>query len=193
MRSRSSIRPPRCSRARDRLAEESEEVAGRVRLVEATAPDARGTLGDARFAGVLCHGVIMYLDDPQPLVAALVDLAAPGGIVSVVPKNAKALATRPALEGRWAEALTAFDNERQVNGLGLETRADTVEELTATMAACDVERIAWYGLRLFTDGRTSPEMGAGAEDQAFAVELEASRRDPYRQLSRLFHIIGQRR
>jgi hypothetical protein len=31
------------------------------------------------------------------------------------------------------------------------------------------------------------------EDLVFEVELQASRRDPYRQLSRLFHLLGRRR
>ncbi len=54
---------------------------------------------------VLCHGVIMYVADPRPFVAVLADLAEPGGIVSLVGKNAKTLATRPALEGNWAGTL----------------------------------------------------------------------------------------
>ncbi len=29
-------------------------------------------------------------------------------------------------------------------------------------------------------------------DDVLAVKLEASRRDPYRQLSRLFHLVGKR-
>jgi len=70
-----------------------------------------------------------------------------------VAKNAAALVTRPALEGNWAEALAAFDTDRQVNGLGLDTRADTVDGLTAMLADSGVEPIAWYGVRLFTDSR----------------------------------------
>jgi S-adenosylmethionine-dependent methyltransferase len=180
------------ARARARLAAEPGEVADRVRLVRANAAEARSALGAGQFAGVLCHGVIMYVDDPRPFAAALADLAEPGGIVSLVAKNARTLATRPALEGNWAEALAAFDADRQVNGLGLDTRADTVEDLTATLAGCGVERIAWYGVRLFTDSWTPAHLGAGDQDQALEVELQASRRDPYRLMSRLFHIIGRR-
>jgi hypothetical protein len=110
----------------------------------------------------------------------------------LVAKNAATLATRPALEGNWAEALAAFDTDRQVNGLGLDTRADTVEGLTAVLAESGVERIAWYGVRLFTDSWTPVHLGADTEDQALEVEFQASRRDPYRLMSRLFHIIGQR-
>ena len=53
----------------------------------------------------------MYVEDPRLFVAALADLAEPGG-VSLVAKNAAALVTRPALEGNWAEALAAFDTDR---------------------------------------------------------------------------------
>jgi S-adenosylmethionine-dependent methyltransferase len=179
------------ARAEARLAAEPDGVAGRVRLVRASAEEAREALGGARFAGVLCHGVIMYVDDPRPFVAALAGLAEPGGIVSLVAKNARALATRPALEGNWAGALAAFDTDRQVNGLGLDTRADTVEDLTAMLAGHGVERIAWYGVRLFTDGWTPAQLGAGDDDLALEVELQASRRDPYRQLSRLLHLVGR--
>lgn len=93
--------------------------------------------------------------------------------------------------GDWAGALAAFDADRQVNGLGLDTRADTVDGLTAMLAESGVEPIAWYGVRLFTDSWTPAQPGAGAGDQALEVELQASR-DPCRLMSRLFHLVGRR-
>jgi S-adenosylmethionine-dependent methyltransferase len=173
------------------LAGEPPEVAGRVRLVQASAGNAHFELGGKRFAGVLCHGVIMYVDDPGPFTAALAELAEPGGVVSLVARNARCLAMRPAVEGRWEDALAAFDTLRQVNGLGLATRADTVEELSALLDQASVDPVAWYGVRLFTDSLTT--ITDDAPDALFQAELEASRRDPYRQLSRLFHLVGVRR
>jgi S-adenosylmethionine-dependent methyltransferase len=186
--------PAMLAEAESKLADEPGEVAARVRLVQASASEARTALDGQRFAGVLCHGVIMYVDDPAPFTAAVAGLAEAGGIVSLVAKNAACLAVRPALQGRWEEALAAFDGDRQVNGLGLDTRADTVEGLSALLAGARVELLAWYGVRLFTDGWTSRDQPAGERlDTIFAVELEASRRDPYRRLSRLFHLVGVRR
>jgi len=185
--------------AAEALEHETTEVARRVRLVRADAEGAAAVLGGQRFAAVLCHGVIMYTDDPRPFTAALADLAEPGGIVSLVAKNARCLATRPALEGRWAEALAAFDTDRQVNGLGVDTRADTIDDLSALLSQAGVNPVAWYGVRLFTDGWVSSydqaDPGTGRDDlnALLAVELQASRRDPYRQLSRLFHLVGVRR
>ena len=153
------------ARARARLAVEPAGVADRVRLVQASAAEANQALGGRRFAAVLCHGVIMYVDDPRPFAAALAGLAQPGTIVSVVAKNAASMASRPALAGDWAGALAAFDTDRQVNGLGLDTRADTVEGLTAVLAESGVERIAWYGVRLFTDGWTPADAAGDSEEQ----------------------------
>jgi S-adenosylmethionine-dependent methyltransferase len=179
-------------RANALIAGEEAEVRGRISIVHARGEDAPATLGRA-FQAVLCHGVVMYLDNPGELEAALAELAAADAIVSIVQKNARALAARPALAGRWQEALTAFDADRQVNGLDVDTRADTVEGLSARMNQHGVDLLAWHGVRLFTDGWTPERPATDSDPDVLAVELEASRRDPYRQLSRLFHYIGRRR
>lgn len=175
------------------LSEEPLDVAGRVRLVEADGERAPQLLGEARFDGVLCHGVLMYLDDATRLVEALCTLARPGGLVSLVAKNRRTLAMRPAIERDWSGALAAFDSDRQVNGLGIDTRADDVKELGDLLRAQDVEVIAWYGVRLFTEGWGRERPPVDPADDVMAAELEASRRDPYRQLSRLLHLLGKRR
>jgi S-adenosylmethionine-dependent methyltransferase len=182
--------PAMLDRAREQLEDEPAAVQTRVRLVRSTGEHAPAALAGSRFAGVLCHGVIMYLADPSPLIEALVALADPAGIVSVVAKNAASLATRPALAGDWKTALKAFDSRRQLNGLGVDTRADTVQELGDLLVSNGVRPLGWYGVRLFTDGWTPDRPALDRDDDVLAVELEASRRDPYRQLSRLFHLIG---
>lgn len=184
--------PAMLARARQQLAVEDEVVAARVHLVEAAGEQAPRVLAGEQFDAVLCHGVVMYLDDPAPLVGALCTLAAPGATVSIVAKNVEALAVRPALTGDWAGALAAFDTDRQVNGLGVDTRADRIEDLSALLAAGGVDAVAWYGVRLFTDGWTPEPFSTDDEALVLAVELEGSRRDPYRRLSRLFHLVGRR-
>jgi SAM-dependent methyltransferase len=165
----------------------------RVRLVEATGESAPEALDGQRFDAVLCHGVVMYVDHPVPLVDALCRLVRPGGLVSIVAKSADVMAVRPALAGDWAGALAAFDAEREVNGLGLETRADRVDDLSALLAARGVDPIGWYGVRLFTDGWTPERPATDADELVLQVELEASRREPYRRLSRLFHLLARAR
>jgi SAM-dependent methyltransferase len=180
-------------RAANRLSAEAAKVASRVKLVHSDGEAAVSVLGGERFDGVLCHGVLMYLDHPSALVAGLCELAAPGGVVSIVAKNVDVLAMRPALAGDWAGALAAFDADRQVNGLGVDTRGDSIAGLSARLVQHGVDPIAWYGVRLFTDGWAPDRPTTDPDDLVLQVELEASRRDPYRQLSRLFHLLGRRR
>ena len=179
-------------RAQDALGLEAADVARRVRLVLSSGEEAPRALDGEMFDAVLCHGVIMYVPDPESLVVSLAKLARPGGLVSLVAKNAASMATRPALQGDWSGALEGFDQRHQTNGLGVDTVAQTLEEIEEMFRSSGVEPVAWYGVRLFTDGwvRGMPE--SDDEDLVMAVELEASRRDPYRQMSRLLHVIGVR-
>jgi SAM-dependent methyltransferase len=177
-------------RARARIA--ATDLAGRVRLAQASGESASAALEGGRFDAVLCHGVLMYLDDPAPMLDALCGLAKPGGVLSIVAKNVDALAMKPAFEGDWPAALAAFESGRQVNGLGIDTRADDIEELSSALEARGVQPIAWYGVRLFTDLWAPDHPTTDSEEVVLRVELAASQRDPYRQVSRLFHLLGRR-
>ncbi len=81
--------------------------------------------------GVLCHGVLMYLDDPEPVVDALCLLTRPGGLLSIVAKNVRVMAMRHAHDGDWAAAPASFDSDQRINGLGVETRGDRSDVIEA--------------------------------------------------------------
>jgi S-adenosylmethionine-dependent methyltransferase len=183
--------PTMLHKAEQRLASEPADVRRRVRLVQADGEHAGHATGGQRFAGVLCHGVLMYLDEPENLLASLCESVAPGGLVSVMALNAKTLAILPALQRRWQDALAALETRTQRGVLGVETRADTVEDLSELLRTHHVEPVAWYGVWLFTDWMTFSTAEPDEVSDVAALELEASRRDPYRQLSRVFHLIGQ--
>ena len=172
---------------------EPRDVAARVGLIQVDGERAPTLLGEERFDGVLCQGVLMYVDDPGPLVLALCRLARPGGTVSVVAKNRRTLAMRPAYDRDWKGVLAAFDSDRQMNGLGIDTRGDDPDQLSAMLRLGGVDPVAWYGVRLFTEGWARDRPPVDPTDDVLAAELAASQRDPYRQLSRLFHLVGKRR
>jgi len=189
--------PAMLDKARQRLARLPAPVQRRVTLVQADGENAAGAVSGQRFAAVLCHGVLGYLERPEPLVSQLCRCAAPGGLVSIMTGNARAMAVRPALERRWDDALLAFDATREVGVLGVPGRADTVEELSELLRGQGVEPVRWYGVWLFVDWLefSGAELDPGDAKQVTAtaaVELEASRRDPYRQLSRVFHLVGRK-
>ena len=72
-----------------------------------------------------------------------------------------------------------------------------MEELSELMRSQGVEPLRWYGVWLFVDWLefSGAELDPSDSKQVAAtaaVELEASRRDPYRQLSRVFHLVGRK-
>ena len=166
-------------------------VAHESRLVEASGEAAPAALAGRRTAAVLCHGVLMYVDDPDPMLDALVALAAPGGIVSIVAKNADVMALRPALAGDWAAALAAFDDDREDQRARGRRRGVTTSTRCPALSGSRRRPVAWYGVRLFTDGwtrdrpATDPRTWCGGRAGG----------EPPRSLSppqRLFHLVGRR-
>jgi S-adenosylmethionine-dependent methyltransferase len=189
--------PAMLDKAQQRLRRLTAEAQRRVTLLRADGENADEAVHGRRFAAVLCHGVLGYLEQPERLVDQLCRCAAAGGIVSIMTGNAKATAVQPALERRWDDALASFDARTGIGVLGLPGRADTVEELSELVRRSDVEPLRWYGVWLFVDWLefSGAELDASDSKQvaaAAAVELEASRRDPYRQLSRVFHLVGRK-
>jgi S-adenosylmethionine-dependent methyltransferase len=189
--------PAMLDKAQQRLERLPTDVQRRVTLVQADGENAAEAVQGRRFDAVLCHGVLGYLEQPEPLVDQLCRCAAGGGVVSIMTGNARTSAVRPALERRWVDALAAFDARTEVGVLGVQGRADTVEELSELLRNREVEPLRWYGVWLFVDWLefSGAELDPSDAEQVAAtaaVELEASRRDPYRQLSRVFHLVGRR-
>jgi S-adenosylmethionine-dependent methyltransferase len=141
---------------------------------------------------VCCHGVLMYLAELGPAVEKLVGALRPGGLLSLLTRNQAGIAFRAGMTGKWTEALSAFDATHYDNRLGVRgARADTPEAVMAACEAAGATVEAWYGVRVFTDhwGDVPPPA-----DIADIVELEdqAGRRDPYRSLAALTHVIARR-
>jgi SAM-dependent methyltransferase len=184
-------------KARQRLQRLPRDAQLRVALLQADGEDAEEAVDGRRFAAVLCHGVLGYQPSPDPLVDQLCRCASTGGIVSIMTGNANAMAVRPALERRWEDALASFDARAEVGVLGVQGRGDTVEDLNELMRNRGVDPLRWYGVWLFVDWLEFSGVELDPTDSkqvaaTAAVELEASRRDPYRQLSRVFHLMGRK-
>ncbi|GAA0657140.1 methyltransferase domain-containing protein [Kitasatospora atroaurantiaca] len=174
------------------LAAEPPEVRQRVRLLGGDGHQCGRWFGPRSFDVVLCHGVLMYLPDPDPMLASLARMLAPGGLLSLLVRNADALAMRPGLTGDWRTALHAFDSSRYTNRLGLPARADRLTDLATTLSEVSVPLRDWYGVRVFTDN--APEDAAPVDGRQLAqlldAEERAGREDPYRQVAALLHVVG---
>lgn len=184
-------------KARARLTRLPADVQDRVTLVQADAAGAADAVDGQRFDAVLCHGVLGYQEDPAPIVDAVCRRVSPGGIVSIMAGNVRASAVRPAMERRWADALAAFDSSSEVGVLGVRTWALDVDRVSGLLGSHGIDPIRWYGVWLFVDWLEFAGVELDPTDseqvrQIAAVELEAARRDPYRGMSRVFHLIGRR-
>ncbi|MEU9284048.1 methyltransferase domain-containing protein [Streptomyces sp. NPDC048275] len=178
--------------AREALAAEPEGIQGRVRFIEGDGRETGVHFLPGSFDVVLCHGVLMYVELPDALLAGLARMLAPGGLLSLLVRNADALAMRPGLSGDWTSTLAAFDTDAYVNRLGLAVRADRLATLTSALEGIGAPLHAWYGVRVFTD--TAPDGAPVPEDveSLLAAEERAGRTDPYRQVAALLHLCGVR-
>ncbi len=176
------------------LAAEPAEVSDRVHLVQGEAAAIADMFAPSSFDVVLCHGVLMYFPDPEPLLDAIARVVAAGGIVSVLVRNGDALAMRPGLLGDWDRVGEAFDSVRYRNRIGVDARADRLDDLIASLGRRRLTVSHWYGVRVFTDTVASD---APLPDEArlgaiLDAEERAGRTDPYRQVAALLHLIAKR-
>ncbi|MDH6216476.1 SAM-dependent methyltransferase [Streptomyces pseudovenezuelae] len=184
--------PTMISAAREAVAAEPEGIRERVRLVQGDGRDTGVHFLPGSFDVVLCHGVLMYVGDPDALLAGLARMLAQGGLLSLLVRNGDALAMRPGLSGDWAGALDAFDTVSYTNRLGLDVRADRLDTLTATLAGIGAPLHAWYGVRVFTDTATDGAESPADVEALLAAEERAGRTDPYRRVAALLHLCGVR-
>lgn len=182
--------PEMLRRARAAIDAEPRDVQNRLRIIEATAAEAPRSLRGEVFDVVLCHAVLPYVDNPTGVVSALSELAVVSGVLSIVFKNAEALAMRPALEGRWADAGRAFDATADVGGLGANTRAHARRDVDRWFEAAGCTPRSWFGIRVMTDHLG--DAPADSISEVFPVEARAARTDPYRAVGRLIHSVYER-
>jgi len=174
------------------LAAEPAEVRARVRVERGLIENWAERSGVRAAEAVLCHGVLMYAADPDPLLRAIAGLTAPGGMASLLVRNGDGLAMRPGLLGDWAACAQAFDSVTYPNRIGVTARADRLADLTARLARHGLDVTAWYGVRVFTDTAPGDAEPPPDLEALLACEERAGRTDPYRQVAALLHVIARR-
>lgn len=179
---------------------EPADVRERLRVVDGRLGALPADVGSARFDVVCSHGVLMYLEQPRPAVVELCDLVAPGGVLSLLVRNADAMALRPGLRRDWAGVQRLLDSAQSehpayVNELGIEARADRLEELASFVAGRRMHVEQWYGVRVLTDGVPTDERVPDDPAELAALldaEERVGRTSPYRRLGTLLHLVGRR-
>ncbi|MER7541026.1 hypothetical protein ABTX77_40705 [Streptomyces sp. NPDC097704] len=125
--------------------------------------------------------MLMYLDGPEAALARLAEQVAPGGLLSILAKNRRAIGVREALTGDYGGARRLIESaaDRSTGNLGLETRADVAEDLDRLAAGHGLTPLAWQGVRIFHDhlddswtpGRAAYEAAADGAFSLYAALL----------------------
>jgi SAM-dependent methyltransferase len=179
------------SAAAGRLAAQP-ELAERVRLLNA---DLASLPVNERYDAVSRHGVLMYLDATEAAVARLSELVPPGGLLSILAKNRRAIGVREALAGDYETARQLIESgaDRSVGNLGRETRGDNPDALGRLAAEHGLSPRPWQGVRIFHD-HFDDTWAPDPASYAAALELAwaASSRSPYRDMGHLVHTLARR-
>ncbi|MFG3151158.1 class I SAM-dependent methyltransferase [Streptomyces sp. NPDC048219] len=189
--------------AREALAVQPEGIRERMRIIEGDGRDTGVHFLPGSFDVVLCHGVLMHVEEPDPLLAGLARMLAQGGLLSLLVRNGDAPAMHPGLSGDWAGALAALDTAAHLPHArtdtggaparpGPDVRADRLATLTARLAGIGAPLHAWYGVRVFTDAAADAAAAPDDPGTLLAVEERAGRTDPYRGVAALLHLCGVR-
>lgn len=177
--------------ARQRLDGEPPEVRARVELVLGDGLDAPAVVG-SDFDVACCHSVVMYEEDPAPLLASVVGTVADGGLVSLLSINPEASAMRSAMQGRWREARGTLEAGRETGDQYVPGSDPTLDEVTRLLEKLGAHVMEWYGVGIFTEHYAKP-VDASEVPDIYEVEWLAGSRDPYRGIARCFHLVAERR
>ncbi|MET9301627.1 methyltransferase domain-containing protein [Micromonospora aurantiaca] len=167
-------------------------VAGRVRATQGDADALTGLVEPATVDLVLCHSVLEVVDDPEPVMSALVTALRPGGAASVLVAGRAAAVFGRAMNGQLdAAAALAADPHGTTGGRDTLRRRYDAADASAllTTAGLVVEEI--HGVRVLAD--LLPAAVADGQ-QAALVELERAlaARSPYRDLAAQLHLFARR-
>lgn len=176
--------------AKARLQNEPSDVAERITFQHGNIDSFASGQG---FDAVCCHGVLMYLDRSDSAIGKLTEHLLPGGLLSILSRNALSIGVREAFRGNFTAALAQIvsGDYISVGNLGISTRGDDPWSILQMMEDHNLTDCQWYGIRVFSDHLPS-EMEEERFQQLLALETEVSRRDPYRSFGRLYHAIGFR-
>lgn len=176
--------------AQDALMSEPEAVRSRVELVHSDGENVASMAGGG-FDLVCCHSVLMYQEDPVPMLCALVRSVRRGGLLSILSLNTDARAMRFGLQGRWREAISHLQEGAPMDVQHVPIREHTREDVTTILEAAGAVVKEWHGVGIFTDHITD-KIIVDDPEEIYLAEWLAGRRDPYRQVARCFHLLAER-
>ncbi|ADL48005.1 MULTISPECIES: methyltransferase domain-containing protein [Micromonospora] len=167
-------------------------VADRVRATQGDADALTGLVEPATVDLVLCHSVLEVVDDPEPVMSALVTALRPDGAASVLVAGRAAAVFGRAMNGQLdAAAALAADPHGTTGGRDTLRRRYDAADASALLTAAGLVVEEIHGVRVLAD--LLPAAVADGQQTAL-VELERAlaARSPYRDLAAQLHLFARR-
>ncbi len=148
---------------------------------------------DAQYDGILSHGVLMYLSDPNAHLDVIERLLKPGGLASIVTKGKAASIQRLIYSGKYAEAEALQTTGRFINNLGIEVSTVSYAEMKKLLGDRTLHLSeVFYGVRILSDSddRLLSDINPQELARRLAHELELSQDYNTRGMGHMLHFLA---
>lgn len=152
---------------------------------------------ESHFDVVLCHNVIQYVDDIEPLFEALYRVIRPGGFLSLITTNQYSLPYQMVYQDSDFDA--AFDclsHGQQHNSIfDVDTHAYQAEQLTSWLESQGYLLEKHYGIGcLYHYWASEAALESSLQyDKLKKLEIELMDRTPYKNTARYFQLIARKK
>jgi S-adenosylmethionine-dependent methyltransferase len=136
---------------------------------------------------VLCHAVVEWLEDPEPLVLQLKNFLAPMGLLSFTYYNRHSLEYRNLIRGNF----NLLKQSHFTPDPGSLTPGNPLlpEQVQLWLDTAGLSVKATSGVRVFHDYVTTSRGGNGVPESVIEMELMYSQREPFLWLGRYIHLV----
>ena len=182
-----------------RRADES-GVAGRVTALQGDLGNLHDLVPAGSADGVLCHGVLEIVDDPDAALRAIAEVLRPGGWLSLLVNQRHAAVITRAMAGHFGQAKALLDPAPEpgtgdVEGGRGASHRFTAEEIAAVLDRTGFDTTAMHAVRVFVDLVPSSlvDLEPGAADRLVELEQAVADRPEYLTLATQVHVLAVRR
>lgn len=148
------------------------------------------------FDVIACHTVLAYVPDAEQALHRIASWLKPGGILSVAFVSRHADVLKAALkQGNWHEAQARLTSaSAKADLFGMPRKIYDAETILQFITAADLQPIAEYGVRIFTDYHTHTgwQTTQADFDALFELEVAAAALPPFQRIGRYGQIIATR-
>lgn len=139
---------------------------------------------------VLCHAVLEWVVEPQPLLNKLQSFLKPDGFLSLTFYNVNSIMMKNLLRTNFKKVLE--DDYRGYRGSLTPTYPKSIEEVNAWLGDLALDELCRSGIRCFHDYILEPSHRVHEPENQLALELRLSRQEPWRSLGRYIHVLSKK-